>query len=112
MKTDRSLSKVEAPAGQALRQTIRHPGQRAATPAPGARPAGSSEPFRGFSGPLDLVPFLCLSGPPLGPPNTEGGLGAISEIMTGAQKAKQIRLQNWEISQSFRKTRAMVPREG
>ena len=30
MKTDRSLSKVRAPAGQALWQTIRQPGQQAA----------------------------------------------------------------------------------
>lgn len=38
-----------------------------------APPAGLSEPFRGFSCPVDLISFLCPSGPPLRSPQ-QGGM--------------------------------------
>ena len=41
-----------------------------------------------------LPQFVCVSpATPAPPPNTEGGVGTISEIMTGTQTAKQILLQ-------------------
>lgn len=67
MKTDRSLSKVKAPAGPAHWQTLRQAGQRAGdSERSGPRPVGSSKRLQGSRCPAELVSSLSVCDSPAG----------------------------------------------
>ena len=111
MKTDRSLSKVKAPAGQALWQTIRQTGRRAAdSQLTGPWPVDSSKPFRGLLCPVELFSFHCLSVPPLPAPQHRGmswhNIGNYDRDPEGKTNPSA---EIGKLSQSFCKARAMVP---
>lgn len=113
MKTDRSLSKVKAPVGQALWQTIRQTGRRAAdSQLTGPWPVDSSKPFRGLLCPVELFSFHCLSVSPLPAPQHRGmswhNIGNYDRDPEGKTNPSA---EIGKFSQSFCKARATVPCE-